>query len=142
MLTSAILFAVFIGVAICAHQVADHVFAQTDKVAINKTKAGWLGWSHILKHVVVYHLILLAMLLITVFILSIPATVVGVVLAIGFSAISHAILDRRWPVKWILDRIGSGEFAKMQTPLFGMYLADQGLHYFCLWVSALLFAVL
>jgi hypothetical protein len=139
MLTSAILFAVFLGVAICAHQVADHVF-QTDNMAANKAKPGRTGWSYLLQHVYVYHTIMLGMLLVTVVALGLTISVCGLLLAIGFSAMTHAVLDRRWPVKWILDHTGSPEFAKLQSPLCGMYLADQGLHYFCLWISALLFA--
>lgn len=141
MLTSAILFAVFIGVAICAHQVSDHIF-QTDKMAANKAKPGRVGWSYLLQHVYIYHVVMVAMILVTVVLLGLPITVLGFVSSIAFSAITHAILDRRWPVKWILDHTGSPDFANLQTPLCGMYLADQSLHYFCLWISALLFACL
>lgn len=142
MLTSAILFAVFAGVAIFAHQVADHVFGQNDKMAANKAKPGQTGWSYLLEHVFAYHLVMFAMLLITCVVLNLPVTLLGFFSAIAFSAVTHAFLDRRWPVKWILENTGSPDFAKMQSPLCGMYLADQGLHYFCLWVSALLFAAL
>lgn len=142
MLTSAILFAVFMGVAISAHQVADHVFGQNDKMAANKAKPGRTGWSHIFQHVAAYHLIMFGMLLFTSVVLGLPVTVLGFISAILFSAVTHAVLDRRWPVKWILDHTGSPEFAKMLNPLCGMYLADQGLHYFCLWIAGLLFAVL
>lgn len=141
MLTSAILFAVFLGVAICAHQVSDHVF-QTDKMAANKAKPGKAGWSYLLQHVYIYHLVMFGMLLITSLVLGLPVTILGFVASLLFSAITHAILDRRWPVKWILQHTGSTDFANMQQPLCGMYLADQGLHYFCLWISALLFACL
>lgn len=141
MLTSAILFAVFIGVAICAHQVADHVFS-SDRQAENKAKPGRVGWSYLLQHVYIYHVTMFLMLLVTAVVLNLPVTILGVFASIMFSALTHAILDRRWPVKWILDHTGSTNFAKMQTPYNGMYLADQGLHYFCLWISALLFACL
>lgn len=142
MLTSAILFAVFIGVAIPAHQVADHVFGQTDKMAANKANPGKVGWSYIYQHVFAYHVVMFMMLLITCAFLDVPVTLLGVFSSLLFSAVTHAILDRRWPVKLILEKTGSSEFAKMQTPICGMYQADQSLHYFCLWISALLFAVL
>lgn len=142
MLTSAILFAVFIGVAIPAHQVADHVFGQNDKIAANKAKPGRQGWSYIYQHVFSYHVVMFMMLLITCALLNVPVTLLGVFSSLLFSAVTHAILDRRWPVKWILDHTGSPEFAQMQTPICGMYQADQSLHYFCLWISGLLFACL
>lgn len=141
MLTSAILFAVFIGVAIPAHQLADHVL-QTDKMANNKAKTTRAGWSYLLQHVYIYHMIMFAMLLITAVALNLPVTLLGVFFSLLFSAVTHTVLDKRWPVKWILQKTGSSNFAEIQTPICGMYLADQSLHYFCLWISALLFACL
>jgi hypothetical protein len=75
-------------------------------------------------------------------VLNVPLTVAGMVAGLGFSAVTHAILDRRWPVRWILQHVGAPEFADLKTPICGMYLADQALHYGCLWVAALLIAAL
>lgn len=138
---SAVVFAAGLATMYAAHQVADHVFGQTDSQAANKAKAGVVGWSAIMGHVLQYHLVMIAMLFVTFNALNLPITVLGFILAITFSAATHAILDRRWPVKWILEHTGSPEFAKMQQPLCGMYLADQGLHWFCLWISALLLTI-
>lgn len=137
----AVVFAAGLATLYAAHQVADHVFGQTDKMAAMKSKPGIVGWSGIMLHVLQYHLVMAAMLFLTGMILDLPLTPLGFTLALTFSAITHAILDRRWPVKWILEKVGSPEFAKMQQPLCGMYLADQGLHWFCLWISALLLTV-
>lgn len=142
MLESAILFAVGLATMYAAHQVADHVFGQTDSIAANKAKAGRGGWIAIIRHVFAYHVVMFIMLLTTLVLLGIPVTLLGLSSALLFSAVSHAFLDRRWPVKFILEHTGSPEFAKMQAPLCGMYLADQGLHYLCLWISALLLACL
>ncbi len=138
---SAVVFAAGLATMYAAHQVADHVFGQTDKQAANKTKPGKEGYTALLGHVGLYHLIIIAMLLVTIAVLNLPVTMLGFCLAIMFSAVTHAILDRRWPVKWILDNTGSPEFAKMLQPLWGMYASDQGLHYFCLWISALLLTI-
>lgn len=135
-----ITFAVGLATMYAAHQVADHVFGQSDEMAANKAKPGKFGWSHNIAHVVQYHFIMMVMLFVTFIILNISVSFVGFAAAMIFSAITHAILDRRWPVKWILEKTGSPEFAKMQTPVCGMYQADQSLHYFCLWISALLLA--
>jgi hypothetical protein len=139
---AAILFAVVLSTMYASHQVADHVFGQTDKQAVNKALPGRAGWSALLGHVFSYHVIMLVMLLITLAVFSLPVTLTGVIFGLGFSVVSHAFLDRRWPVKWILEHIGCSDFAKLETPIWGMYQADQGLHYLCLWISALLFAVL
>jgi hypothetical protein len=139
---AALLFAVVLSTMYASHQVADHVFGQTDKQAANKALPGRSGWAALLGHVFAYHVVMVVMLLVVLVTFSLPVTLTGIFFGIGFSAVTHAILDRRWPVRWILEHTGSPEFAKMQQPLCGMYLADQGLHYLCLWVSALLFAVL
>lgn len=137
----AVIFAAGLATMYAAHQVADHGLGQSDYQAANKGKPGWLGWKAVLAHVFDYHLVMLGMMLLVIMVLSLPVTSVGFVLALAFSAATHAFLDRKWPVKWFLEHTGCPEFAKMTTPLCGMYLADQGLHYFCLWVSALLLTV-
>ena len=137
----AVVFAAGLAAMYAANQVADHVFGQTDKMAVNKTKPGREGYTALFGHVGLYHLVMIGMLLITVAVLNLPVTATGFCLAMTFSAVSHAILDRRWPVKWILDNTGSPEFAKMLQPLWGIYASDQGLHYFCLWISALLLTI-
>ncbi|MEO3820982.1 DUF3307 domain-containing protein [Plantactinospora sp. B24E8] len=142
MLVSAVVFAVVLATFYAAHHLADHVFGQTDKQAAHKAAPGWEGWRHLLGHVGAYHLVVMVMLAITVVALDLPVTVAGLAAGVGFSAITHAFLDRRWPVRWILTHTGGAAFADRQAPICGMYLADQSLHSACLWVSALLIACL
>ena len=138
----ALTFVVALAVMYAAHNVADHVFGQTDKVAANKSKPGRVGWLAILQHVASYHIVMLVMLWITFIAVDVSVSLPGLIAGLLFSAVTHAILDRRWPVKWILERTGSPAFAQLTQPLCGMYLADQALHCFCLWISALLIACL
>ncbi|AVT41589.1 DUF3307 domain-containing protein [Plantactinospora sp. BB1] len=142
MLESAIVFAVVAAVLYAGHEVADHVLGQTDKQATHKAAPGWHGWRHLLAHVMAYHCVLVVMLAITIAALGLPVTVIGFCAGMAFSAVTHAILDRRWPVRWILTHTGGADFADRQAPICGMYLADQSLHAGCLWVSALLTACL
>lgn len=128
--------------ALVAHNVADHVFGQNDHQAANKAKPGRPGWSALLQHVFAYHIILGFMWLQTMVMFDLPVSVLGFICALMFSAITHAFLDRRWPVRWILEITGSPEFAKMQTPINGMYQADQALHYLALWISCFLLVIL
>jgi hypothetical protein len=141
-LESAVMFGVAGIVMHFAHQFADHVVGQNDHEAQNKAAPGRAGWSALLMHVWKYHIVMFGMLLATSVALNLPVTLLGFLSAIAFSAVTHAFLDRRWPVTWLLNNIGSPQFAKMTQPLHGGYLADQGLHYFCLWIAALLFALL
>lgn len=141
MSTSALVFAVAMATLVAAHQLADHI-VQTDTDANAKAAPGMNGWRHLLIHVGTYHATALVMLVITAVALHMPLTVTGMVAGLGFSAVTHAILDRRWPVRWILQHTGSTAFADRMSPICGMYLADQALHYGCLWVAALLIACL
>ncbi|KAB1107483.1 DUF3307 domain-containing protein [Micromonospora aurantiaca] len=140
-MNSALVFAVVMAVLIPAHHLADHV-VQTDADASGKAAPGWTGWRHLLTHVATYHLTVAVMLAVTVVLLDLPVSAFGLVAGIAFSAITHALLDRRWTVRLILRATGSAAFADRQTPICGMYLADQALHHACLWASALLIACL
>lgn len=141
-LTTVILALVFGWTATVAHGIADHVLGQSDKIAENKVKEGRVGWSHILQHVFQYHIVMVVMLLIVIAVFHLPVTFLGFVSAIVFSAVTHGFIDRRWPVRWILQKTGSPKFAEMQTPICGMYVADQELHKVALWIAAILFALL
>jgi hypothetical protein len=138
--------AVFAAMAVtlyAGHQLADHVFGQTDAQAAHKAQSGWFGWRHLLGHVLMYHAVLTVMVLATVAALHIPASPVGLVTGLTVSAVTHAFLDRRWPVRWLLEHTGSTPFSRLAGHgLNGMYLADQSLHYGCLWLAALLTAAL
>lgn len=122
-----------------AHWIADHVLGQTDKQACNKAKPGWEGWRHIAGHVFLYHLVMWVMLTVAVGLLNLDVSWWGLGAGMAFSAVTHAVIDRRWPVRRLLELTGSAPFARLASNgMNGMYLSDQALHMFCLWVSALL----
>ncbi len=136
-------FASIAATLYAAHQVADHVFGQTDRQAAGKAGDGWAGWRHNLCHVAAYHAVAAVMVAVAVVVLDVPVTATGAAAGLAVSAVSHAVLDRRWPVRWLLEHTGSTPFSRLAGGgLNGMYLADQALHYGCLWVAALLVATL
>lgn len=136
--------ATFAAVAVtlaAGHQVADHVLGQTDRQAVGKAAPGWQGWRANLAHVAQYHAVLAAMLGAAWSLLDLSLSVGGVAAGLAVSVATHAILDRRWPVRWLLEHTGSAPFARLAGGgINGLYLADQALHYGCLWVAALLIA--
>ncbi|MEV7227274.1 DUF3307 domain-containing protein [Polymorphospora sp. NPDC051019] len=137
----ALAFAVFSATLFAAHQIADHVLGQTDNQASHKADPGLTGWRHILGHVLAYHLVMAVMVTVTIVALDVPVTATGIAAGLAFSAITHAFIDRRWPVRWLLEHTGSTPFSRLAGHgINGMYLADQALHYACLWISALLLA--
>jgi hypothetical protein len=138
-MNSATLFAAIAVTVYAAHQLADHVLGQTDRQAGTKAAPGWHGWRYNVCHIGQYHAVMTAMLATTIWVLDLPVTGVGLTAGIGFSAVTHALLDRRWPVRWLLEHTGAGQFSRQASHgINGMYLADQALHYACLWLSALL----
>jgi hypothetical protein len=156
-------YAVVLPTLLVAHTVADHV-AQTDHQATNKATS----WSAMAGHVGSYQATQLGALLAVSRATATRLGWRGTLLGGAFSAISHAFLDRRWPVKALLRATRSPNFASPQVrvrfgvdgygralaatgvptdveasgplPLHGVYLADQALHHGCLALAAALIA--
>jgi len=136
-----IVFAVGLLSLFAAHQIGDHVL-QTDRQATAKAGRGRAGLRAMVGHLVAYHLTAAALLVGTGAVLGLPLSTRGLLAALGFSAITHGLLDRRWPVRAILRATGAAEFAESTAPVCGMYVADQALHQLALLISALLLAAL
>jgi hypothetical protein len=132
---SATFAAVFIALYV-GHQLGDHI-AQTDATADAKSQPGWAGWRAIGVHVFTYHLCVVAALA-ALLLIHVPLTWPGCAAGVGFSAVTHGFIDRRWPVRVLLEKTGSARFAAMTTPICGSYVSDQALHVAALFVSALL----
>ncbi|MGW5119175.1 hypothetical protein ACWEQ8_27585 [Streptomyces noursei] len=72
-------------------------------------------------------------------VIPLPLAVTGLAAGFAWSMATHALLDRRWPVRWLLQHTGSPAFADLRAAgLNGLYLADQALHQTALLVSALM----
>jgi hypothetical protein len=108
------------------HNVADHVFGQSDHQAANKgapsaedLAAGASprrGWAACLAHVGQYHLVMATLLVLVWLFIPLPLSVTGLAAGFAWSAASHAVLDRRWPVRWLLQHTGSPDFAGPVRP--------------------------
>jgi hypothetical protein len=133
-------FAAVFAAMFAGHHIGDHV-AQTDWQAKTKARPDRVSratsWRAMAGHILTYHLCVGAALA-ALLLVDVRFTWPGVVAGLGFSAVTHAFLDRRWPVRWLLEHTGSKAFAESTTPLHGVYLSDQSLHLACLFVSALL----
>lgn len=128
-------FAVLLPTLWAAHNVGDHV-AQTDHQAAHKA-SDWAAMAgHVGGYQAVQSLAAGAVLRATGLQRNPWTALAGAV----FSAGSHAFIDRRWPVRWLLERTGSPKFAQMLAPVNGPYQADQALHHGCLLIAALIMA--
>jgi hypothetical protein len=134
------------------HNLADHVIGQTDRQAGNKAAPSAAevadgvsprrGWGACLAHVAQYHVVMAVILGLVWVVLPLQLSWAGLVAGLAVSAVTHAFFDRRWPVCWLLEHIGSKGFAELKAAgMNGMYLTDQALHQTALLVSALLIAV-
>jgi hypothetical protein len=135
----AVVAAVFAALYV-AHSVGDH-WVQTQHQAEHKGLPGWPGRWACARHVTSYTatgVVALAML----------AAVTGwrpdalpLLVGLGISAVTHYIADRRRPLQWIAERLGSGKFFHFGDPAAclgtGRYALDQSWHHGWLWVSAL-----
>ncbi|MDR7273931.1 DUF3307 domain-containing protein [Catenuloplanes atrovinosus] len=132
-------FVVTLLALIVGHQLGDHVM-QTDHQAANKAGRGRAAITAMLGHLTAYHATIGIVLFVTAWALHLQLTWLGVTAGFLFSIVTHAILDRRAVVRLVLQHTGSRQFADQTTPVCGMYVADQSLHWACLLVSALLMA--
>lgn len=100
-----------------AHLVGDWL-VQTDVQA--RDKAG--SWLAMAEHIVGYHLVMLAVLALIwpPGASELPAFVIVVV-----SAVTHAVIDRRWPTVWLMRHTRSGKLAEQ---MWGIFVVDQALH--------------
>lgn len=98
---------------LAGHLLGDWV-VQTDHQAANKATS----WKAMLGHVTTYHAVL------TAFVLPVwwsPWALAG----IAVSYVTHAFIDRRWPVRRLLKATGSDWFSQQ---MWGVLAADQALH--------------
>jgi hypothetical protein len=87
-------------VLLAGHLLGDWV-AQTDWQATTKTRS----WAALTAHVASYHLLMGLLLLIPILRDGWPAG--KALAALAASAITHAVIDRRWPVRALMRAAGS-----------------------------------
>jgi hypothetical protein len=135
-----VVFLVALVVLTVAHQVGDHVL-QTDRQAANKAGRGGAAVRAMAGHLLTYHAAAAVLLVSTFALLREPLSGAGLAAGLAFSAATHGLLDRRWPVSGLLRLLRAPKFAEATTPVFGLYQADQALHQLALLVCAVLVAV-
>jgi hypothetical protein len=105
-------------VLLAGHLVGDWM-VQNDWQAANKTRS----WAALARHVARYHLIMAALLLVPLLRDGWPAW--RALVTLDVSAGTHALIDRRWPVRGLLRVVGSPGFATLE---WGVIAVDQALH--------------
>jgi hypothetical protein len=134
--TAVVFVALFAG-----HQIGDHI-VQTNAAARAKgaptrdmLAAGmppWRGWGACLRHVGTYTLCqAVALVMIRI---AEPVSWAGVASAVAVSASTHAVIDRRWLVRFLV------RVKRCQDWPEALYLIDQSLHIGALLLAAVLAA--
>lgn len=102
-----------LGMVLAGHLVGDFI-VQTDRQAAEKETSWWA--MH--RHLAGYHVCLA---LFAAFVLTLPQ--VAVLIAVSY--VTHGLIDRRWPVRRLLELTGSPGFAGVP---WGVMVVDQVLH--------------
>ncbi|ODA75564.1 hypothetical protein [Streptomyces sp. AVP053U2] len=111
-----------------AADVADH-WVQSDHQAQHKAKPGVEGYKALAGHVGSYAATQAAVLLIGNRALGLGLRGRSMAAALALSAGTHAVIDRRWPVRKAAEATGKGNFYQLGGPLGGAYLLDQATHH-------------
>lgn len=95
------------------------------------------SWRCLAAHVASYHAAQVVGLVVANRVLGLKLSPSRVLAGVAVSAVTHAVIDRRWPVRWWMDHTGSRDF---RVKAGGGMHVDQTMHHACLWASALVMA--
>ncbi len=143
-MTSASRFAAVAATLTAAHHVGDFM-AQTDHQAACKPAAEDRtvvcseseSWRSLASHVASYHAVQVAGLLVANRALGLKLRPSRVLAGVALSAVTHAVIDRRWLVRLWMDNTGSRDF---RVKAGGAMHVDQTMHHASLWAAALVIA--
>jgi hypothetical protein len=122
-------------IVLAGHFIGDWI-VQTDEQAANKATSWWANQRHMAGyHTTMWIFFCLACILHGVEDGAWLALRDDMAIIIAVSWVTHSIIDRRWPVIWLMRHTGSEPFSK--TP-WGPMAVDQALHLgiLCLAVAA------
>lgn len=100
----------YFAILYVAHLLADYP-GQTDHQAAHKADRGLAGWYANLTHSVTHVAITLALLGITTALDQTNPSPAALGTALAWVGISHAVIDRRWAVRWWMQHTGQQAFA-------------------------------
>lgn len=140
-MTIASRFAAVVATLTAAHHVGDFLL-QTDHQAACKpcsedrtvVCSESESWRALAGHVASYHAAQVVGLLVANRALGLKLRPGRIAAGVAISAATHAVIDRRWPVRWWMDNTGSRDF---RVKAGGAMHVDQTLHHTALWASAL-----
>ncbi len=109
------MFATVFVLLFVAHLIGDYVL-QTDHMANNKAKPGRAGWHANLGHAGCHVVVSLALVVLGQLVLDLRVAEAARAAAVTWLGLSHAFIDRRWPITWWMTRTGSSGFPPAAPP--------------------------
>jgi len=114
-------------IVLAGHFIGDWI-VQTDEQAANKATSWWANQRHMIGYHYTMVMIFMGACLLHLGDLD-PRGLTelrnDMAIIIAVSWVTHSIIDRRWPVVWLMEHTGSAPFSK--TP-WGPMAVDQALH--------------
>ncbi|MEU9846114.1 DUF3307 domain-containing protein [Streptomyces sp. NPDC047985] len=122
-----IAFLLYVG-----HLIADYAL-QTHHQAMHKALPGWKGWAPNLAHAASHIVVCALMLALGAAVLGWRLPLLPATAAVVWIGITHAVIDRRWPVLWWMKHTGSADWIEHG----GAAHVDQAAHITALALAAL-----
>lgn len=113
---------------------------QTSHQAAHKADAGWKGRMVVARHAASYAATQAVALVAADKLLGMGLKPSRIAAAVAISGITHAVIDRRWPVRKLADVTGKRGFHDMGGPLGGAFHLDQSAHHLMEAVAAVIAA--
>lgn len=105
-------------------------WAQTSHQAVHKADAGLSGHRAMAGHVASYAGAQAVALIAADRLLGVGLRPSRIAAAVAFSAATHWLIDRRWPVRRVALALGKEEFLGLDTSVFGSHFhLDQSAHH-------------
>lgn len=126
------MFAELFVLLYAAHLAADYPL-QTDHQAAHKAGPGRAGWTAAATHAATHVLVCAAALTAGALVLGLALSPAAVAAGLLWVGATHAVIDRRWPVRWWMEHARQAGFAAHG----GAAHVDQTAHVLVLVVAAL-----
>ncbi|BAU84723.1 hypothetical protein SLA_3821 [Streptomyces laurentii] len=129
------MFATLFVLFYVGHLLADYAF-QTDHQAAHKADRTRAGWRANLDHAAAHVATCAITLLTGMVVLGLSVSTLSAFVALAWIGGTHAFIDRRWPIRWWMERTGSADWAANG----GAAHVDQTAHITALALAALALA--
>lgn len=140
-MTANVFTTVFIAMLV-GHHLGDYLLQTTWQVE-HKGDRGGIGWLAAAGHAASYTAATVTTTLVASLVLDVHPTPLGFLIGQLFSAATHLVIDRRFTLEWFIEQVDKVIPGKLKYYTDGgAAFLDQMAHMVCLFIAALLMAVI